>query len=209
MLSHCVSVAFFLMDLISINVKIKRFYFSFLVSVLITMNKVENIFLVGPMGAGKSTIGRLLAESLNLEFIDSDNEIEIRTGADISWIFDVEGEVGFRKRESQVIDELTQKNGIILSTGGGAIKDHLNRKNLKERGTVVYLLTPVEKQFQRTYKDKRRPLLQNDDPRATLEKLMNERDPLYREVADFVVDTTELTAKAVAQSIIAMIEAKE
>ncbi len=173
------------------------------------MNNEENIFLVGPMGAGKSTIGRLLAESLNLEFIDSDNEIEVRTGADISWIFDVEGEAGFRKRESQVIDELTQKKGIVLSTGGGAIKEAVNRQYLSQRGIVVYLHTPVEKQYQRTCKDKRRPLLQNDDPKATLERLMQERDPLYRETADFIVETSELTAKLVAQTIISKLENKE
>ncbi|MGN1356367.1 MAG: shikimate kinase AroK [Succinivibrionaceae bacterium] len=173
------------------------------------MSKAENIFLVGPMGAGKSTIGRFLADSLNLEFVDSDNEIEIRTGASISWIFDVEGESGFRKREAQIIEELTLRNGIVLSTGGGAIKDPANRRFLKERGTVIYLHTPVEKQFQRTCKDKRRPLLQNNDPRVTLEQLMIERDPLYRETADIVVETSELTAKAVAQNIISIVNHKE
>lgn len=166
----------------------------------------RNIFLIGPMGAGKSTIGKYLSEFLHLEYIDSDAEIEKRTGADISWVFDVEGEEGFRKREEAVIDDLTQKQGIILATGGGAVINANNRQHLSARGVVVYLLTPVQTQYQRTLKDRRRPLLQTADPLKTLQELMNKREPLYQEIADFVIDTSKLTAKAVAQNIVKMIE---
>ena len=133
-------------------------------------------------------------------------EIEKRTGADISWVFDVEGEEGFRKREEAVIDDLTQKQGIILATGGGAVINANNRQHLSARGVVVYLLTPVQTQYQRTLKDRRRPLLQTADPLKTLQELMNKREPLYQEIADFVIDTSKLTAKAVAQNIVKMIE---
>lgn len=166
----------------------------------------RNIFLIGPMGAGKSTIGKILSELLHLDFIDSDAEIEKRTGADISWVFDVEGEEGFRKREESAISDLTQKSGIILATGGGVVKNVNNRQNLSSRGIVVYLYTPVEKQFQRTAKDHRRPLLQNQDPKSTLEKLFAERDPLYREIADYIVDTSLMNAKNVANEIVNLIE---
>lgn len=167
-----------------------------------------NIFLVGPMGTGKSTIGRILSENLHLEFVDSDSEIEKRTGAAISWVFDVEGEAGFRARETAVIDDLTRRAGIVLATGGGSVKAEANRTALASRGTVIYLYTPVEKQFQRTCKDKKRPLLQNSDPKGTLEKLMRERDPLYRQVADLVVDTSELGIRAVVQTIIRQLQQK-
>ncbi len=164
---------------------------------------VDNIFLIGPMGAGKTTIGRLLAQDLRLEFFDSDQEIEDRTGADIAWIFDMEGEEGFRKREEKVIEELTEKNKIVLATGGGAVLSEQNRRLLHSRGTVVYLMTTINQQLERTRKDQKRPLLQNvDDPELTLRSLMEERDPLYREIADFMVMTSLRSAKAVSSEIV-------
>jgi len=141
------------------------------------------------MGAGKTTIGRQLARELGCEFIDSDHEIEHRTGADIPWIFDIEGEQGFRERERAVIDDLSQRQGIVLATGGGAVLDISNRKHLAARGLVVYLRASVERLVQRTARDKNRPLLQTDDPAHRLQRLYDERDPLYREIADFIVDT--------------------
>ncbi len=170
----------------------------------------KNIYLVGPMGAGKSTIGRVLSEMTNMKLIDSDAEIESRTGANIAWIFDVEGEVGFRKREEDTILDLTTKHeNIILATGGGSVKNANNRKNLKENGFVVYLETSVEQQFARTGRDKRRPLINNDNPKETLAKLLQERDPLYREVADIVVSTDNLSATEIATTIIKQFEAKQ
>ncbi|MCY4425922.1 MAG: shikimate kinase AroK [Halieaceae bacterium] len=151
------------------------------------MRTPNRIFLVGPMGAGKTTTGQALAKLLKLNFVDSDNEIEARAGASISWIFDVEGEARFRDREARVIDELTQRTGIVLATGGGAVLRQGNRRVLATRGFVVYLYLPVEEQFARTRNDRRRPLLQGDDPLRTLRELMAVRDPLYREVADHVL----------------------
>lgn len=168
---------------------------------------VRNLFLIGPMGAGKSTIGKQLAKELKLEFYDADQEIEARTGADIAWIFDVEGEEGFRKREAAVIDDLSQLTGIVLATGGGAVLYPENRSRLASRGTVVYLQTSVSQQTQRTGKDKRRPLL--DVPaegHTVLESLMHVRDPLYREVADVVVNTDGRTVRSVALEVIRLIE---
>jgi shikimate kinase len=153
------------------------------------------------MGAGKTTIGRLLAHKLKLEFVDSDQEIEERTGANIPWIFDVEGEEGFRDREQRVIAELTQRAGILLATGGGAILRPENRLALAGRGIVIYLYTSLEQQIERTGRDRNRPLLQGVDPAETLRNLMAVRDPLYREIADYVIETDGLTARHVAQSI--------
>jgi shikimate kinase len=167
------------------------------------MAEKRNIFLVGPMGAGKSTIGRHLAEQLHLEFFDSDQEIEKRTGADIAWVFDVEGEEGFRVREEKVIEDLTEKQGIVLATGGGSVASKDVRNRLSARGIVVYLETPIEKQVARTQRDKRRPLLQTEeDSRSVLERLANERNALYEDVADFTVKTDEQSAKVVASQII-------
>jgi shikimate kinase len=167
------------------------------------MAEKRNIFLVGPMGAGKSTIGRHLAEQLHLDFYDSDQEIEERTGADIAWVFDVEGEAGFRVREEKVIDELTEKQGIVLATGGGSVASKEVRNRLSARGIVVYLETPIEKQVARTQRDKRRPLLQTDeDSRTVLERLAKERNTLYEDVSDFTVKTDEQSAKVVASQII-------
>ncbi|WP_107850697.1 shikimate kinase AroK [Oceanimonas marisflavi] len=170
------------------------------------MAEKRNIFLVGPMGAGKSTIGKYLAQQLHMEFYDSDQEIERRTGADISWVFDVEGEEGFRQREEKVINELSELQGIVLATGGGSIKSRESRNRLSARGIVVYLETTVEKQLARVQKDKRRPLLQTEEaPRDVLERLAEERNELYREVADYVVRTDEQSAKLVANQIVELI----
>ena len=171
------------------------------------MAEKRNIFLIGPMGAGKSTIGCQLAQLLGMEFLDSDNEIEQRAGADISWIFDVEGENGFRKREERIINELTQKQGIVLSTGGGAIISKETRNHLSARGIVVYLETTVDKQHQRTLRDKKRPLLQDvADPRQVLEDLAKVRNPLYQEIADITMSTDEQNAKTMASQLINLLE---
>ncbi|MCC4266053.1 shikimate kinase AroK [Oceanimonas baumannii] len=170
------------------------------------MAEKRNIFLVGPMGAGKSTIGKYLAQQLHMEFYDSDQEIERRTGADISWVFDVEGEEGFRQREEKVINELSEMQGIVLATGGGSVKSRESRNRLSARGIVVYLETTVEKQLARVQKDKRRPLLQTEEqPREVLERLATERNELYQEVADYVVRTDEQSAKLVANQIVELI----
>jgi shikimate kinase len=154
------------------------------------------------MGAGKSAVGRQLARTLHLEFVDSDEEIESRTGVDIPFIFEKEGEAGFRKREAGVIDDLSQKEGIVLATGGGAILDPQNRNHLGARGYVIYLHTSVDQQLSRTRKGRDRPLLSNDDPRAVLEGLMATREPLYREIADLTVDTDGRKVRAVANEIV-------
>ncbi len=166
------------------------------------MAEKRNIFLIGPMGAGKSTIGRQLANELHLEFFDSDAEIERRTGADIAWVFDVEGEAGFRAREEKVIFDLTEKQGIVLATGGGSIISKETRNRLSARGFVVYLETTIEKQVARTARDKRRPLLQNGEPQEILENLAESRNPLYEEIADLVVKTDNQSAKVVSREII-------
>ena len=154
------------------------------------------------MGAGKSAVGRQLARQLHLEFVDSDEEVEMRTGVDIPFIFEKEGEAGFRKREATVIDDLSQRDGIVLATGGGAIMDPQNRNNLGARGLVVYLHTSVDQQLSRTRKGRDRPLLDNDDPRGALETLMAAREPLYREIADLTVDTDGRKVRAVVDEII-------
>ena len=163
--------------------------------------KFHSIFLVGPMGAGKSTIGRLLSAELHSEFFDSDKVIEERCGANIPWIFDMEGETGFREREEQVIDELTQMTDIVLATGGGAVLRDANRKHLSSRGTVVYLCTSVEQQLARTAKDRNRPLLQQDNPEQILRELFLQRDPLYRSIADIIIETDQRNPKWVVQEL--------
>ncbi len=165
------------------------------------MARTPSIYLVGPMGAGKSTIGRLLSVELALDFYDSDKEIEARCGANIPWIFDMEGEEGFREREQQVIDELTQIPNIVLATGGGAVTRGINRQHLSARGTVVYLYTSVKQQLERTSKDKNRPLLQTENPEAVLKGLFAIRDPLYREVADIIIETDHHSPRWVVQEI--------
>jgi shikimate kinase len=148
-----------------------------------------NVFLVGPMGSGKSAVGRQLAQRLALEFIDSDAEIEARTGVDIAYIFEREGEAGFRSREAEVIDAITRRDQVLVATGGGAVLDAGTRERLRTRGRVVYLRTSVDQQLARTRRSNDRPLLNNDDPRGTLERLYEQRTPLYTEVAEIVVDT--------------------
>ena len=163
---------------------------------------LNNIYLVGPMGAGKSTIGRLLAKELGKPFFDSDHVIEERSGADIPWIFDVEGESGFRERETQAIEELCAQQDIVLATGGGVVGRAENRRALGTNGFVVYLTAPVRVQLQRTEKDKRRPLLQRPDREQVLTQLLVERDPLYRSIADLILDTVRLSPKQVIAEII-------
>ena len=163
--------------------------------------KPDNIFLIGPMGAGKTTIGRQLAKLLGLNFVDSDHEIEVHTGASIPLIFEVEGEAGFRRREREMIDELTQRSSIVLATGGGAVLDIATRARLDARGQVVYLCASLEHLLKRTAKDRNRPLLQTNDPRARLQQILEQRDPLYREIADLVVDTDRCSVRATLNTI--------
>jgi shikimate kinase len=173
------------------------------------MKTPGSLFLVGPMGAGKSTIGRQLARQLGLEFHDSDHEIEGRTGVDIPLIFEIEGETGFRKREKAVIDELTRLPGIVLATGGGAILDPDNRKHLSGRGRVIYLHTSVNQQLKRTARDRNRPLLQTENPRDRLNELMQVREPLYREIADLVINTDGKHVRNVVREILQLLDAAE
>ncbi len=149
----------------------------------------RRIFLVGPMGAGKTTLGQQLARALNLRFFDSDRVIEERTGASIPLIFELEGEDGFRRREARIIDELTREDGIVLATGGGAVLREENRRALRQRGLVIYLHAPLERLLERTRRDRNRPLLQTDDPAARLRQIIAERDPLYRRTAHLTVET--------------------
>lgn len=155
------------------------------------------------MAAGKTTVGRQLARALGLDFVDSDREIERHCGVDIPTIFDYEGESGFRRRERAIISELTQRDGIVLATGGGAILDPGNRQDLAQRGVVVYLATTVDEQLRRTRNDRSRPLLQKGDRRATLERLLAERDPLYRATADLVVETDRRRRRNTVDRILA------
>ncbi len=166
------------------------------------MDEDANIFLIGPMGSGKTTIGRQLAKALGKAFVDSDHEIEARTGADIPWIFDIEGEAGFRRREAALIDELTRRRGIVLATGGGAVLSEANRRHLAARGIVIYLRASVDQQLRRTARDRHRPLLQSGDRRATLEALLARRDPLYREIANIVVDTDNRSVRNTVNQIL-------
>ena len=153
------------------------------------------------MGAGKSTIGRLLANELKLSFYDSDKEIELRCGTNIPWIFDKEGEDGFREREESVIDDLTQLTNAVIATGGGAVMRDVNRQHLSSRGTVVYLRTSVKQQLARTSKDRNRPLLQQDDPEKVLTELFQVRDPLYQSIADVVIETDQRNPRWVVQEL--------
>jgi len=171
------------------------------------MSRFKNIFLVGPMGAGKTTVGRQLAEALCFEFKDSDQEIQRRTGVDISTIFEYEGEFGFRHRERQVIDELSEQAGIVMATGGGAVLRADNRRDLASRGVVIYLHCSPEQQHARTCRDRNRPLLNTADPLLRLRQLLAERDPLYRQVADMVVSTEHRGISSVIKEIRRRLEA--
>ncbi len=167
------------------------------------MHKQKNIFLIGLMGTGKTTVGRQLSRKLKMDFFDSDRVIEERTGVDIPLIFEKEGEAGFRKREMEVIDELTQKNNCILATGGGSILLAENRAHLINRGTVFYLKSNLKTLIERTGKDKNRPLLHADEPVETiLNRLLEQREPLYMETADHVIDTANNSIHRVIQAII-------
>lgn len=166
----------------------------------------SNIYLVGPMGAGKSTIGRVLAAELHLSFRDSDKVIEDRTGADIPWIFDMEGEEGFRDRESAVLEELSKGQDVVIATGGGIILRPHNREIMRSSGYVCYLTASIEQLVERTARDKKRPLLQVENPRQKIIDLVALRDPLYLETADFVINTDRRSPKLVAQEISALIQ---
>ncbi len=169
------------------------------------MAKPNRIFLIGPMGAGKTTIGKQLAQALGMTFTDSDQEIQRRTGVDIPTIFEYEGEDGFRQREQQVIDELTQIDNVVLATGGGAVLRAENRQHLSARGIVFFLACSPEQQFERTYRDRNRPLLQTEDPLQRLKSLMEIREPLYRSTADYTVSTEGRSASAVANEILGLL----
>ena len=165
------------------------------------MLNAENVFLVGPMGSGKSAVGRQLAARLGLAFIDSDAAIEALTGVDIPYIFEKEGEGGFRARERDVLDVLTARPGVLVATGGGAVLDPDTRLRLRSRGCVVYLRTSVNQQLARPRRSGHRPLLRNPDPLGTLERLMQVRAPLYEETADLVVETDSRKVKSVVDEI--------
>ena len=168
----------------------------------------NNIFLVGLMGSGKTTIGRSLAKKLNLRFVDADQEIETRTGASIPLIFEIEGEASFRQREADVIRDLTAQQGIVLATGGGAVLNENSRRLLRERGTVIYLRASVASLIQRTSHDKNRPLLQTADPKAKIEALSRERAPLYQEVAHIIIETGRPNVHSVVQNILSQLQNK-
>ncbi|TBR44705.1 shikimate kinase AroK [Marinomonas agarivorans] len=172
------------------------------------MTHVPNIILVGPMGAGKTTIGRLLAQSLGRDFLDSDRVIEENAGADIPWIFEKEGEQGFRRRETSTLQQLTQEYGakVVLATGGGAIMRKDNRTILQQGGLVIYLYATISQQVQRTSRTNHRPLLKTGNRQQILTDLFKERDPLYRETADVIVKTDSRNPKLVANKVLGAIE---
>ena len=161
----------------------------------------NNVFLVGLMGAGKTTVGRSLAKRLEMTFVDTDREIEGRTGVSIPTVFDIEGEEGFRRRESEVIAQLSKQSAQVVATGGGAVLRPENRANMRDGGFVVYLNVPPAILWERTRHDRNRPLLQVDDPLLKLQELYAVRDPLYREVADLVIDGGRVSAQSVLQLI--------
>jgi len=165
------------------------------------MTSGTSIFLIGPMGSGKSAVGRRLAKELGREFIDSDEVIEDRSGVDIPFIFEREGEEGFRQRESRIIDELTQIPGIVLATGGGSAQDPDNRAALRSRGFVVYLHASVDQQLKRTRRGQKRPMLKNGNPREILTRLMAVRDPQFREIAHMVISTDGCRIPSVVREI--------
>ena len=170
------------------------------------MDSCANIYLIGPMGSGKTAVGRQLALRTHREFLDTDQEIERRTGVDIPYIFEKEGEAGFRERESEVIADLCGRELLILATGGGAILAESNRRRLAESGVVIHLETTVDEQLKRTQWSSNRPLLMNDDPRGVLEALRAQRQPLYEEIADYTFDTTGKRVRTVAAAIAQTLE---
>lgn len=168
-----------------------------------------NIILVGLMGAGKSTVGRIIGRKLKMEFFDSDHLIVERTGVDIPTIFEIEGEAGFRDREEAMIKELCEKNDVIIATGGGGLMRPINREHIKKSGKVVYLRTSAEQLFSRIRHDKNRPLMQTDNPLQTLRDLLQAREKDYLETADLVIDTGRQRINLTAQKIIAGLEQME
>ena len=171
------------------------------------MTTRTNLVLVGPMGAGKTSVGKIVAEKLKLEFVDSDRELEVRCGADIPWIFDIEGEAGFRAREREVITDLCSQSGLVLATGGGAVISPENRKALGKSGVVIYLSATPDQIYERVRHDNGRPLLQVDNPRATIADIVEKRDPYYREVADIVLCSLDKeSAQSMASAVIAKIK---
>ena len=166
------------------------------------MKVPRNVFLIGFMGSGKSTVGRRLASELGKDFHDCDRVLEERTGVDIPYIFEIEGEEGFRRREAAVLSEMTRKQGIVLATGGGAILDPGNRRALASNGFVVYLRASADLLHQRTFRDRGRPMLYAEDRRARIDDLLKEREPLYREVADLVVETGRHGSRRVVQEVV-------
>jgi shikimate kinase len=170
------------------------------------MKSRRNIYLVGMMGAGKTTVGRLLARRLRLRFYDTDHEIERRCGVKIPVIFEIETEAGFRARETQVIAELTKLDGIVLATGGGAILEAENRQRLSTHGSVVYLRARPEDLYERVRHDRNRPLLATADPLARLREIHRERDPLYVEVADLIMDTGRQGIQVLARDLLEKLE---
>jgi shikimate kinase len=170
------------------------------------VQRKKNVYLIGPMGAGKTAVGRYVAKRLGLDFYDSDYEIQKRTGVDIPYIFEKEGEAGFREREREVIAALTQLDGILLATGGGVVLDPRNRERLKATGVVVYLDTSIDEQLRRTSRARHRPLLNTDDPHAVLTRLREIREPLYSETADISIDTTGRRVRSVAYSVCELVE---
>jgi shikimate kinase len=170
--------------------------------------KNNNIFLIGPMGAGKSSVGRYLAKQLGMDFYDTDEEVEKRTGVDLAWIFDVEGEDGFRKREAAVVVDLAKHSNVILATGGGTIITSENRDILAARGAIIYLEVALEHQHTRVVNDSRRPLLQVKNRDEVLVKLQQEREPHYEALADFKVQTDNRSVRAVADDIVNWLSGK-
>jgi shikimate kinase len=169
----------------------------------------NNLFLVGMMGSGKTTVGRIVARRLKRRFIDSEHEIERRCGVHIPLIFDIEGEAGFRQRESQTIEALTARDGIVLATGGGAVLTEENRRCLAQRGTVVYLHAAPETLYARVSHDRNRPLLATPDPLGRMRELYVQRDPLYRSVADLIVETGTQSVQALAAELLARLRSHE
>lgn len=166
----------------------------------------NNLFLIGPMGAGKTSVGRSLAKRLNLDFYDSDEEIERKTGASLSWIFDLEGMAGFRQRELRVIDELSQMQNIVLSTGGGCVETPEVRDVLRHRGAVIYMEVSLDTQLKRLQHDKRRPLLQGENPQQVLVQIWEKREPYYEEISDFTVMTDNRSVRDVCDEVLAWLK---
>lgn len=168
------------------------------------MKLLKNIYLIGPMGAGKTSVGKHLAKLAKLRFYDSDQEIEKLTGVDISWIFQMESEQGFREREKEMIEKLTQLDGIVLSTGGGAVVTAKNRQYLSDNGVIVYLKVSLDEQFERTQRRKegKRPMIETDNPYESLKQLNTEREPIYESIAHLVYSTDKLVPRSIAAKIL-------